>query len=109
MTIYIGDIFEAAKFNDGFWQGSKKYENTFLDSHYYHGEFALSHALVWEDYFWPFCSKRFVLGKPAVFSQNPRHLSPRGHIGMFMKYWKHDGFKAVVSLLEFFYVTTFGE
>ena len=37
MVIYIGDIFEANKFNDGFWQGSTEYQNTFLDSHYYQG------------------------------------------------------------------------
>lgn len=51
MNIYISDIFEANKFNDGFWQGSSAYENTFLDSHYY-----------------------------QVFAANPRNLSPRGHI-----------------------------
>lgn len=38
MVIYIGDIFEANKFNDGFWQGSSEYDNTFLDSHYYQGK-----------------------------------------------------------------------
>ena len=37
MAIYIGDVFEAEKFNDGFWQDPIKYQNTFLDSHYYHG------------------------------------------------------------------------
>ena len=52
VAIYIGDIFEANKFNDGFWQGDKEYDNTFLDSHYYH-----------------------------VFAENPRALSPREHIG----------------------------
>lgn len=36
-AIYIGDVFEADKFNDGFWQDSRKYENTLIDSHYYHG------------------------------------------------------------------------
>lgn len=38
VSIYIGDIFEADKFNDGYWQGSNEYDNTFLDSHYYHGK-----------------------------------------------------------------------
>jgi len=51
MAIYLGDVFEADKFNNGFWQDSSKYENTFLDSHYYH-----------------------------VFAEHPRSLSPRGHI-----------------------------
>ncbi|CAB9500876.1 Probable glucan 1,3-beta-glucosidase A [Seminavis robusta] len=50
-AVYISDIFEANKFNDGFWQGSSEYENTFLDSHYYH-----------------------------VFGERSRSLSPRGHI-----------------------------
>ena len=48
MVIYIGDIFEANKFNDGFWQGSTEYQNTFLDSHYYQGTKPLSGAdLAW--------------------------------------------------------------
>jgi len=50
-AIYIGDVFEPDKFNDGFWQDSPKYENTLLDSHFYH-----------------------------VFAEHPRSLSPRGHI-----------------------------
>lgn len=37
VVIYIGDVFEADKFNDGFWQDPSMYENTYLDSHYYHG------------------------------------------------------------------------
>lgn len=50
-TVYIGDIFEARKFNDGFWQEPSRYENTLLDSHYYH-----------------------------VFAEYPRAFSPRQHI-----------------------------
>ena len=37
-NVYIGDIFDAAKFNDGFWT-AENYKGTFLDSHYYHGKF----------------------------------------------------------------------
>ena len=37
--IYIGDTFDAAKFNDGFWTASQ-YKDTYLDSHYYHGKFS---------------------------------------------------------------------
>ena len=32
--VYIGDMFNATKWNDGYWEDE---ENTFLDSHYYHG------------------------------------------------------------------------
>lgn len=52
-TIYMGDAFRAKKFNDGWWSDSEVYNNTYLDSHYYH-----------------------------VFDQRPRHLSPRQHIGL---------------------------
>lgn len=31
--VYIGDMFNATKWNDGYWEDE---ENTFLDSHYYH-------------------------------------------------------------------------
>ena len=34
-SIYIGDIFNATKWNDGWWT-EEKYKNTYLDSHYYH-------------------------------------------------------------------------
>ena len=37
--IYIGDTFDAAKFNDGFWT-APQYKDTYLDSHYYHGKFS---------------------------------------------------------------------
>jgi len=36
-NIYIGDTFNATKFNDGFWT-AQQYSGTFLDSHYYHGK-----------------------------------------------------------------------
>lgn len=51
-SIYIGDIFNATKWNDGWWT-EEKYKNTYLDSHYYH-----------------------------VFDERPRHLTPRQHIGL---------------------------
>ena len=36
-SVFIGDLFDAKKFNDGFWIDGDDYNNTFLDSHYYHG------------------------------------------------------------------------
>lgn len=49
-SVYVGDIFNSTRFADGWWT-DEKYENTFLDSHYYH-----------------------------VFAERPRALSPRQHI-----------------------------
>lgn len=59
-NIYIGDVFNATKFNDGFWT-DPKYKGTFLDSHYYH-----------------------------VFDERPRHLSPRQHIALVCQHNHHD-------------------
>ena len=42
-NIYIGDVFNATKFNDGFWT-DPKYKGTFLDSHYYHGKLCICHT-----------------------------------------------------------------
>jgi len=50
--VYIGDLFNATKWNDGFWT-NEKFEGTYLDSHYYH-----------------------------VFDERPRHISPRQHIAL---------------------------
>lgn len=51
-AVYVSDLFKAVAFNDGkWWLDPNKYNNTFLDSHYYH-----------------------------VFAQNPRGLTPRQHI-----------------------------
>jgi glucan 1,3-beta-glucosidase len=37
ISIYMSDLFMATKFNDGRWGlSSEKFNNTFLDSHYYH-------------------------------------------------------------------------
>jgi len=88
--IYIGDLFNATAWNDGWWQGNDdaavgdtavdtvgdtadtvvadkggddaaKYQNTFLDSHYYH-----------------------------VFAEEPRALSPRQHIAYVCRHNQKD-------------------
>ena len=51
-SIYIGDVFNSTKFNNGWWI-EEKYKGTYLDSHYYH-----------------------------VFDERPRHLSPRQHVAL---------------------------
>lgn len=60
MAVYIGDTFEANRFNDGFWQ-TEEFDNTYLDSHYYH-----------------------------VFARNPRSLSPRQHIALVCEKYYRD-------------------
>ena len=35
-NVYVADIFNSTRFADGWWT-DEKYENTYLDSHYYHG------------------------------------------------------------------------
>ena len=36
-TIFVGDMFNASRFaSDHYWKESPKYDNTLLDSHYYH-------------------------------------------------------------------------
>ena len=37
-SVYIGDAFSSKKWNTGWWLNSNVYNNTYLDSHYYHGE-----------------------------------------------------------------------
>ncbi len=59
-NVYIGDTFNATKFNDGFWTETK-YKGTYLDSHYYH-----------------------------VFDERPRHLSPRQHIALVCQHNRFD-------------------
>lgn len=52
-AVYVSDLFLAKTFNDGkWWLDAEKYNNTYLDSHYY-----------------------------QVFAEQPRALSPRQHIG----------------------------
>ena len=36
-AVYVGDLFNATIWNTGWWS-DKEHENTFLDSHYYHGK-----------------------------------------------------------------------
>jgi glucan 1,3-beta-glucosidase len=36
-AVYIGDMFNSAKWNNGWWTDEDQYSNTFLDSHYYQG------------------------------------------------------------------------
>ena len=37
-SVYISDAFDAKKWDDGWWLDPKEYNNTYLDSHYYHGK-----------------------------------------------------------------------
>ena len=36
-AVYIGDMFNATKWNNGWWTDHDQFQNTYLDSHYYHG------------------------------------------------------------------------
>ena len=36
-SVYIGDMFDAKSWNDGWWK-NEDYSSTYLDSHYYHGK-----------------------------------------------------------------------
>ena len=35
-AVFVGDMFDAGKFNDGFWTDSEEHYKTYLDSHPYH-------------------------------------------------------------------------
>jgi len=59
-SVYIGDIFNSTKWNDGWWT-DPKFKGTYLDSHYYH-----------------------------VFDERPRHLSPRQHIALVCQKNRRD-------------------
>jgi Endoglucanase len=59
-SIYIGDVFNASKWNDGWWTEAR-FKGTYLDSHYYH-----------------------------VFDERPRHLSPRQHIALVCQKNRRD-------------------
>eukprot|EP00980_Cylindrotheca_fusiformis_P005008 scaffold1062_cov130-Cylindrotheca_fusiformis.AAC.14 len=50
--VFMGDMFNATKWNDGWWTDSE-HKNTYIDSHYYH-----------------------------VFGERTRALSPKQHIGL---------------------------
>jgi hypothetical protein len=62
VAVYLGDTFEAEKFNDGFWQ-TEEFDNTFLDSHYYQGKQNFYDRVYRETF--------FVFPRPA-----PQPLSP---------------------------------
>lgn len=58
-VVYIGDMFNSTKWQG--WWTDKEYQNTFLDSHYYH-----------------------------VFAERPRGLSPRQHIAYVCQHNHRD-------------------
>ena len=41
-AVFIGDLFNATQWNNGWWTDRNKYKNTYLDSHYFHGKIFLS-------------------------------------------------------------------
>ena len=44
-AVYMGDMFNATKWNDGSWWVNE--DHTFLDSHYYHGTCGSWQFLLW--------------------------------------------------------------
>lgn len=40
-AVYIGDLFNATIWNNKWWTDEDEFSNTYLDSHYYHGTYAL--------------------------------------------------------------------
>jgi glucan 1,3-beta-glucosidase len=38
-SVYIGDMFNASNWNNGWWTDEDEFTDTFLDSHYYHGTY----------------------------------------------------------------------
>ena len=59
-SVYIGDLFDAKRWEDGFWT-DEKYKGTYLDSHYY-----------------------------QVFDEKFRSLSPRQHIAVVCQIFQRD-------------------
>lgn len=41
-AVFIGDMFNASIWNNGWWTDEDNYSNTYLDSHYYHGKESLN-------------------------------------------------------------------
>ena len=37
-AVFIGDLFNATQWDNGWWTDKTKYKNTYLDSHYFHGK-----------------------------------------------------------------------
>lgn len=74
--VFVGDMFNATKWNDGWWTGPK-YTNTHIDSHYYHG--AITNCA---GPFSSLVSNRLLFYHLVVFGERTRALSPKQHIAL---------------------------
>ena len=82
-SIYVGDMFNSTKWNDGFLS-EEKYKGTYLDRYVYLLSFSLLnlarkfkiHSTV------HFGSHNSESHYYHVFDERPRHLSPRQHIAL---------------------------
>jgi hypothetical protein len=76
IKVYISDMFHSDLWNNvGFWQG-KEYQNTFLDSHAYHGECGVSIAVMWITPGFqptPNPSSPSLFGDPSLTQPSPTH------------------------------------
>jgi len=97
VKIYIGDMFNAKMWNDGFWEDR---ENTFLDSHYYHVFARNPRTLSPRQHIAYVCrkNKRDTVG--CCYSDHPKNTKPAKGISRIIGEWSASPDTLVVDKLD---------
>lgn len=83
-TIYIGDMFNSTKWNDGWWIDEP---NTFLDSHYYHVFAERPRALSPRQHIAYVCEKNYRDTIGCCYSDPPENTKPATGITRMVGEW----------------------
>ena len=87
-AVFIGDMFQAWRFNDGkWWTDPVTHHNTYLDSHPYHVFFEKGRAFTPRQHIAYVCRHNYFEVKSCCFDDAPNNTQPSSGISRIMGEW----------------------
>jgi glucan 1,3-beta-glucosidase len=87
VSVFVGDTFRAARFNDGFWTDPEVYHDTYLDSHPYHVFFEQGRAFTPRQHIAYVCRHDTTDVKVCCYEDPPNNTIPSKGISRIIGEW----------------------
>lgn len=87
VSVFVGDTFRAARFNDGFWTDPEIHHNTYLDSHPYHVFFEQGRAFTPRQHIAYVCRHDTNDVKQCCYEDPPSNTIPSRGISRIIGEW----------------------
>ena len=86
-AVYIGDMFNATEWNNGWWIDEDAFSNTFLDSHYYHCFDGNDRKLSPKQHIALVCGKDTRATQSCCYQDTPKNTIPSRGISRLVGEW----------------------